>query len=1041
MLLLEGGNLTIDGKQADQLDLKATKRSFIVPVLDKLLHNINALYQKQYKKPLWDPKLLDSKAFLSGSSLHFFNVKGISDEEFVASKPKVGDIDTMVNRDDRENLVQFLTNLKGKKIGDATLLGFHTAGNEQYSGLWQLGTPPSITVQIDFEFVEFDKNGPTDWSKFSHSSSWEDLQLRIKGVFHKYIIQSLAAITYRDFLQRKMVGRGKARTEQDVPMKDTMLSFAVASKEGGGLRAKYLPVIDPNTNKPVVKDGLPVMTAAPTAGYEQNIEQIFTKLFGKKIDAKSLERTWSFNGVLDLMNKMLTPEQKNTVFQQFLQKTIGPGAQGMYKNDPNRDLEEKTVAINHAMKKLGIQKPSNLEQMMSDYKKSYRMTPISEDAEPSYKRKGIPHIYNPGSTVEMKDAEFIRMCQEIAKMNGSLDNADISLKVDGGPIRFGKDPQGNAFFMTGKDAKPMYIQNYGDYTKNIGPELKKYDEVLKIVLSSDFIKKIPNDTIVEAEMMYTPAGKADAQGLRFVRIPYDPKKLGSLLTIVPHSIKTYSTGEISPYSDKIKKMLMDFSNKEVKMVDNHLTQTNLDVSNIVNPIAKNANALLAAISARGDSEQKTKAKEVLAAARKKLSDTIIASPNIKGKDQLGKMIEGLVIKLPSGLSAKVTSSEMKERMAKNPNARATGKTVVIYGGGFQPFHQGHLSSYLQAKKAFPDADFYVAASGNIKERPIPYQEKKFLATQAGVRPEDFPDIVVKTPINPREILQKYNPEKDAFILVRSERDPIAYTKKDGTPGYFQPYDSKVPLQPFANHGYVYVTRKHDFDINGQTVYSGTQVRDMYQNADDAGKLSIIKQLYPRSKQHNQIKQILDKYLVDAAVAAMEDIKALYERIKPLINEATDDQKVKLAELLENAKAQFEAANPAQQAAIAIAKKKEQGVKEGSVTEGDVIYPNFPNKERDEKAKRDAEIADLVKQEEEEEKKLRQFAYLWYHNDASPAIERKLANLGYEIGEIEDEDGGVFIIQQGDINGDTYISWTAEELEQKITESQDYLPEK
>lgn len=930
MILLEGGNLTIDGVQADQLDLKVTKRSFIVPILNDLLHKINALYQKQYNKPLWDPKLLNSGAFLSGSSLHFFNVKGISDEEFVAKKPKVGDIDTMVNRDERENLVQFLTTLQGKKIGDATLLGFHTAGGEQYSGLWQLGTPPSIKVQIDFEFVEFDQNGPTDWAKFSHSSSWRDLSLGIKGVFHKWLTQSLAAITYRDFLQRKMVGRGKARTEQDVPMQDTMLSFAVSSKEGGGLRAKYLPVIDPNTRKPLVKDGLPVMTAAPTAGYIQDVQQIFTKLFGKKIGEKAIENTWSFDGILDLMNKLMTKKQKAIVFQQFLQKTIGPDAQGMYKNDPNRDLAEKSVAINHAMKKLGISRPDNLDQMMMDYKKSYRMTPVNEDAEPSYKRKGIPHIYNPGSSVEMKDAEFIRMCQEIANMGGKLDDADISLKVDGGPIRFGKDPQGKAFFMTGKDAKPMYINNYGDYTRNIGPELKKYDEVLKIVLSSDFIKKIPKDTIVEAEMMYTPAGKTDAKGIRFVRIAYDPKKLGSVLTIVPHSVKTYSTGEESPYSDKIKQMLMSYSNKEIKMVNNQLSQTNLDVSKIVNPIAKNADKLLAAIKSRGDSEQKTKAKELLAEARKKLSDTIIASPNIKGKDQLGNMIEGLVIKLPSGLAAKVTSSEMKERMAKNPNARATGKTVVVYGGGFQPFHQGHLSSYLQAKKAFPNADFYVAASGNVKERPIPYQEKKFLATQAGVQPADFPDIAVSTPINPKEILQKYDPEKDAFILVRSERDPMAYTKKDGSPGYFQPYNPNQPLQPFANHGYVFVTSKHDFNINGNSVYSGTQVRDMYQNADDAGRLSIIKQLYPRSKQHKQIKQILDKYLVNNAVATMEDIKTLYNRIKPLINEATGEQKNRLYKLLEASKKQLEAANPAQQAAIAIAKKKKKGVKEGDV---------------------------------------------------------------------------------------------------------------
>lgn len=542
-------------------------------------------------------------------------------------------------------------------------------------------------------------------------------------------------------------------------------------------------------------------------------------------------------------------------------------------------------------------------------------------------------------------------------------------------------------------------------------------------------------------------------------------------------------------------------------------------------------------------------------------------------------------------------------------------TVVIYGGGFQPFHQGHLSSYLQAKKAFPNADFYVAASANVKERPIPYQEKKFLATQAGVLPEDFPDIVVKSPLNPREILEKYNPEQDVFILVRSERDPVPYTKKDGSPAYFQPYTGK-DVQPFSKHGYVFVTKKHDFNVNDQVVYSGTQVRDMYTNADDKGRAVIIKQLYPKSKQQKQIKQILDKYLSNTMT--MEDIKALYERIKPLINEATDEQKAKLAELLETAKESlsevkikpetvehngytfelmeyfepvgqhlrvivskdrytyighavflvitkkhleaesvgieqeyrgqglatfiydwlkslgytihksqvqtksgaalwnkrrgeervWEANNPAQQAAIAIAKKKKKGVKEGvvvsltddprtlrklaaiwwngnedqhfraaaalkkmgwdiqededdillrtikgdkhisipmddleNITEGDVIYPNFPNKQKDEKAKRDAEVAKrkadydaMVQQELEQERKLRRYAAMWYHNDQSPQIERILDRLGFEIGEMENEDGGVFIMHKNDINGNSFVSWTAADLEgESITE--------
>lgn len=226
------------------------------------------------------------------------------------------------------------------------------------------------------------------------------------------------------------------------------------------------------------------------------------------------------------------------------------------------------------------------------------------------------------------------------------------------------------------------------------------------------------------------------------------------------------------------------------------------------------------------------------------------------------------------------------------------KTVVIYAGGFQPFHEGHLSSYQQAKRMFPDADFYVATSADVKQRPIPYKEKKFLATQAGVNPEDFPDIVVKSPLNPKEILSKYNPQTDKFILVRSERDPVNYTKKDGSLGYFQPFVSANEMKPFGQHGYVFVTSKHDFKLNGQDVYSGTQVRDLYANGNENARRNIVKQLYPNSNRQKTIKDILDKYIGNTV---QEDIINLINTIKPLLAEASVDQKRKFISLLESAK--------------------------------------------------------------------------------------------------------------------------------------------
>jgi hypothetical protein len=242
--------------------------------------------------------------------------------------------------------------------------------------------------------------------------------------------------------------------------------------------------------------------------------------------------------------------------------------------------------------------------------------------------------------------------------------------------------------------------------------------------------------------------------------------------------------------------------------------------------------------------------------------------------------------------------------------------VVVYAGGFQPFHQGHLSSYIQAKKAFPNADFYVATSADVKQRPIPYEAKKFLATQAGVKPEDFPDIVVSSPLNPKEILSKYDPDKDIFILVRSERDPVGYTKKDGSPGYYQPFQKNTKVEPYGKHGYVFVTKKHNFMLNGHDVYSGTQVRDMYKNADDQGRQNLVAQLYPNSKKQDQIKQILDQYIGTEFVAPEKEVKPkksaidklkdkplrehlakIIRKARPYLREASPEQKIKFLRLL------------------------------------------------------------------------------------------------------------------------------------------------
>lgn len=61
--------------------------------------------------------------------------------------------------------------------------------------------------------------------------------------------------------------------------------------------------------------------------------------------------------------------------------------------------------------------------------------------------------------------------------------------------------------------------------------------------------------------------------------------------------------------------------------------------------------------------------------------------------------------------------------------------------------------------------------------------------------------------------------------------------------------------------------------------------------------------------------------------------------------------------------------------------------------------------------------------------LKRMAAQWWQGDEDPRIEKTLAAAGWEIGQDEGYDnGGVFVVQSGDINGKSYMSWPAEELE-------------
>ena len=104
-----------------------------------------------------------------------------------------------------------------------------------------------------------------------------------------------------------------------------------------------------------------------------------------------------------------------------------------------------------------------------------------------------------------------------------------------------------------------------------------------------------------------------------------------------------------------------------------------------------------------------------------------------------------------------------------------GKTIVIFPGGFHPFHTGHKAVFDLLQQKFPNADHYIAISGYTKERPFDLKEKITLMKAAGVDVSKVKEV--KSPFRSEEILKNYNPKTDKVIFVVSEKEKQDPEKK------------------------------------------------------------------------------------------------------------------------------------------------------------------------------------------------------------------------------------------------------------------------
>lgn len=175
------------------------------------------------------------------------------------------------------------------------------------------------------------------------------------------------------------------------------------------------------------------------------------------------------------------------------------------------------------------------------------------------------------------------------------------------------------------------------------------------------------------------------------------------------------------------------------------------------------------------------------------------------------------------------------------------RTIGILPGRFQPGHVGHKKAWEWMNQKFGDA--YMATSDKVDppRSPFNFAQKHKMLTHAGIPSDKV--VQVKSPYRAQEIVGKFGPETVVVFGVSEKdmnEDPRFQfrPKKDGSPGYLQPYEKhKGNLQGQAKHAYVTTIPTFEFKVMGKPMMGATQLRALFPTLSHSEQAELIKDLY------------------------------------------------------------------------------------------------------------------------------------------------------------------------------------------------------
>jgi cytidyltransferase-like protein len=205
--------------------------------------------------------------------------------------------------------------------------------------------------------------------------------------------------------------------------------------------------------------------------------------------------------------------------------------------------------------------------------------------------------------------------------------------------------------------------------------------------------------------------------------------------------------------------------------------------------------------------------------------------------------------------------------------QSESKIVVIFPGRFQPFHIGHKKLYDLAKSKFPNADFYITTANPTAQQiaqepdryPFTFEEKSKIIQATGIPLDEI--IQTSTPYIPKDLLSKYNPETDKVVFLVGEKDMKEDPRfgfkplKSGKPSYYQPLQNVEEMVSFKDHGYIYAPSTITFVVNGKTIKSASELRNMFATGEEQVRKDIVTALV--GKYNPEVYKILSSKLTKA----------------------------------------------------------------------------------------------------------------------------------------------------------------------------------